>query len=77
VYGWPEEWPSQPDIGHFSISEAEWLDKKKRIPLKGVTTILIPADEVALVEFMALENSNFSNEKENKNGTKSTATVTK
>ena len=45
--------------------------------MKGVTNILILADEVVFVEFMALENSDFSNEKENKNGTQSAATVTK
>lgn len=55
LYGWPEEWPSQPKIGHFSLTETEWLDKEKRIPLIGVTHILIPADEVVFVEFMALE----------------------
>jgi hypothetical protein len=33
------------------------VKEKKRIPLKGVTNILIPADEVVFVEFMALENS--------------------
>ena len=29
IYGWPEEWPGQPDQGHFRIAEPEWLDSNK------------------------------------------------
>ena len=25
LYGWPEEWPGDPERGHFRITEAEWL----------------------------------------------------
>lgn len=25
LYGWPAEWPSDPEIGHFRVIEAEWL----------------------------------------------------
>ena len=28
LYGWPEEWPSRPDEGHFRIVEAEWLTRQ-------------------------------------------------
>lgn len=52
LYGWPKEWPSDPQKGHFSIAQAEWLDDEKRIPLTGVRNILIPASEVGFVEFM-------------------------
>ncbi len=54
LYGWPEEWPSQPDSGHFSMAEAEWLTDSERIQLTGVQNILIPAEEVLFVEFMLL-----------------------
>lgn len=57
LYGWPEEWPSQPNTGHFSITEAEWLSGEKnenRIMLESVSNILIPAQEVVFVEFMKL-----------------------
>jgi hypothetical protein len=65
LYGWPNEWPSQPNSGHFSIAEAEWLDDKKRIPLENVTNILIPADEVVFVEFMTIiEDTHLSPKKE-------------
>ena len=56
LYGWPEEWPSQPGSGHFSLAEAEWLTDSERIPLTGVKNILIPAEEVVFVEFMFLED---------------------
>jgi len=53
LYGWPKEWPSTHDKGHFSMLHATWLDKEnKEIPLKGVEAILIPASEVKMVEFM-------------------------
>ena len=52
LYGWPEEWPSRPDEGHFRIAEGEWLVKDERIPAKGVSAILIPAGEVEMVEFL-------------------------
>lgn len=52
LYGWPEEWPSQPGKGHFRIAEAEWLEGENRIPLEGVDVIVVPATEVGMVEFM-------------------------
>ena len=53
LYGWPEEWPSHPEDGHFRIAEGEWLDDDKRIPAKGVAAVLIPASEVEMVEFLS------------------------
>ena len=54
LFGWPEEWPSRPDDGHFRIAEAEWLvDGKERILATGVSTILIPVDQVEMVEFLS------------------------
>ena len=52
LYGWPEEWPSRPDEGHFRIAEGEWLIEDERRPAKGVSAILIPAGEVEMVEFL-------------------------
>lgn len=54
LYGWPEEWPSHPDQGHFRISEAEWLldAEEEPIPTTGVSAILIPVGEVKMVEFL-------------------------
>ena len=51
--GWPEEWPSLPDEGHFRISEAEWLTDDGAEPATvGVAAVLIPANQVAMVEFL-------------------------
>ena len=52
LYGWPTEWPSRPDEGHFLIEEVEWLDGDKRIPAKGVAGMVVPASEVEMVEFL-------------------------
>lgn len=56
LYGWPEQWPDEPNAGQFSIAEAEWLsDENERQPLSGVQNILIPVSEVEFVEFMDLD----------------------
>ena len=52
LYGWPEEWPSRPDEGHFRIAEDEWLIDNGPQPVEGVTAILIPSSDVEMVEFM-------------------------
>lgn len=68
VYGWPEEWPSQPDKGHFKLSEYAWLTKKEvdkmdtseysmrkhleQFPSRA--SILIPALDVGMVEFIGV-----------------------
>lgn len=66
LYGWPEEWPSQPDRGHFRISESQWLsedpkeqtkqpvenDENDGVSATGVSAILIPANDVEMVEFI-------------------------
>lgn len=53
IYGWPEEWPSRPDEGHFRIAEVEWLTEDEPVPATGVSATLIPASEVEMVEFLS------------------------
>ena len=57
LYGWPEEWPSRPDQGHFRIAEAEWLTEGERLPLTGVSVILVPGEDVEMVEFLEIATS--------------------
>lgn len=52
LLGWPEEWPSRPEEGHFRLAEAEWLYDDRREPIEGVATIPIPVGEVEMVEFL-------------------------
>ena len=52
LYGWPVEWPSASDRGHFLMKDASWLLDKEQLPVKGVSGILIAAKEVEFVEFM-------------------------
>ena len=64
VYGWPEEWPGQPEKGHFRLSEYTWLTKgedddatKSTDPEQEPSfpdSILIPVSEVDIVEFMGI-----------------------
>ena len=58
LYGWPIEWPSEPEKGHFVLVQASWLDDEAKdgeqgqIPLTGVNSIMIDVKEVKMVEFM-------------------------
>ena len=53
LYGWPIEWPSEPEKGHFVLEQASWLDENnKEIPITGVKSIMINAKDVKWVEFM-------------------------
>ncbi len=52
LYGWPDEWPSDPERGHFRITQGEWLTYGGSRPLEGVVGILVPGSEVEMVEFL-------------------------
>ncbi len=52
LYGFPEEWPSDPAKGHFRIAEAQWLTDEETRQLTGIGVILIPVAEVEMVEFV-------------------------
>ena len=52
LYGWPTEWPSRPDEGHFLIEEVEWLHGDERTPAEGVAGMLVHVSEVEMVEFL-------------------------
>ena len=64
LYGWPNEWPSDPERGHFEISEAEWLvgDDQNRGESNEIMAIIISADDVRMVEFVAGKASEESEE---------------
>lgn len=53
LYGWPLEWPTDPNKGHFVLTSASWLsDNNSEIFLEGVENIMIDAKHVKMVEFM-------------------------
>lgn len=55
IYGWPTEWPSQAGAGYFLLEQTSWLDdENNEIPMPTVSHMLIPAADVALVQFMDL-----------------------
>lgn len=50
IYGWPEEWPSEPYSGQFVILDPAWLDEEgKEYPL-GVEAFVIDATQVQWAE---------------------------
>ena len=59
LYGWPAEWPGDPNECYFRIAEAEWLtdDVADANGLAGteVSAILVPATQVEMVEFLNME----------------------
>ena len=53
LYGWPIEWPSDPDKGHFILKQASWIDEdNKEIVITGVSSIMVDVKDVRWVEFM-------------------------
>lgn len=57
LYGWPDEWPDDPDRGHFILSEPEWLlEDGSRRPAEVVEKIVVPASEVEMVEFIPMQD---------------------
>lgn len=62
LYGWLEEWPSQPEKGHFRLAEADWLTEDSQSTLDRVSAIVIPASQVEMVEFVEPESRDESRE---------------
>lgn len=53
ILGWPSEWPNTPQVGHFVIQYARWInDDGTQTPLNSVQAIMIPVTSVQIVEFM-------------------------
>lgn len=52
ISGWPKEWPSSFDEGHFYLKSAIWLDEESDVPLDDSEGILIPAERVTYVEIL-------------------------
>ena len=51
--GWAEEWPDQPERGHFVIVNPEWILSDDQVaPLYQVERFMIPATDVEMVEFL-------------------------
>lgn len=67
-YGWPLEWPGDPDTGHFIVAEGEWLSDSEVIENESENMddgtshvqdmerdqVLIPVGEVEMVEFRSI-----------------------
>lgn len=63
LYGYAEEWPSDPSIGHFRVAAAKWLrdddvaeERNEENPFSGIVSVLIPAKEVIMVEFVPMNS---------------------
>ena len=53
ISGYPIEWPTEPTVGHFRLTDAAWLDDENtETPLDGDQSILIEAKQVEMVELL-------------------------
>lgn len=53
LYGWPIEWPSRTDQGHFLIADPSWLlDNGEEQRITGVKNMLVNINDVKWVEFL-------------------------
>lgn len=53
ISGYPAEWPTEPTVGHFRLTDAAWLDDdNKETPLDGNDSVLIEAKQVEMVELL-------------------------
>lgn len=53
ISGYPTEWPTDPAVGHFRLTNAAWIDDcNKEIPLLADESILIEAKQVEMVELL-------------------------
>lgn len=52
LYGWPLEWPSESNNGHFLLTEVSWLIDEDEKPITGVDNFLVAAKDVKWIEFM-------------------------
>ena len=61
IFGWPLEWPSSNQAGHFRLTQAAWLgDDGVQTELPQDEAVLVAANNVELVEFVASEESHES-----------------
>jgi hypothetical protein len=53
LYGWPKEWPNDPERGHFFIMQPSWINPDgSQVELPSVHGLLISAKDVKWVEFI-------------------------
>lgn len=53
ISGYPSEWPTEPNVGHFRLTNAAWInDDNQEEALVGNESILIEAKQVEMVELL-------------------------
>ena len=53
ISGFPSEWPTEPTVGHFRLTNAAWIaDDNSETSLEGDESILIEAKQVEMVELL-------------------------
>ena len=58
LYGWPKEWPIDPQQGQFYIQVPSWIgDDAKAVDLPQLDGILVHVKDVEWVEFMRHEET--------------------
>ena len=61
LFGWPEDWPSHPDQGHFRITEAFWMENdnpdSQNENRREIYAIIVAISDVETVEFIKPSDS--------------------
>ncbi|MDT3545828.1 DUF6338 family protein [Cronobacter sakazakii] len=52
VFGWPEEWPADPEKGQFILRNPSWVTEKGYEDMPTVKFIMFKASDIKWVEFM-------------------------
>jgi hypothetical protein len=53
ISGYPVEWPTEPNVGHFRLTDAAWInDDNSETVLYTDQSILIEAKQVEMVELL-------------------------
>jgi hypothetical protein len=53
LYGWPKEWPTEPEKGHFYVMQPSWIKEDNTLlDVVGADGLLVSVKDVKWVEFM-------------------------
>ncbi|WP_182629850.1 DUF6338 family protein [Pantoea hericii] len=52
IFGWPEEWPADPEKGQFLLRNPSWVTESGYVDMPTVKFIMFKASDIKWVEFM-------------------------
>jgi len=71
LYGWPKEWPIEPDKGQFYIMLPSWIKEDGgQLELPELDGILVAAKDVRWVEFLSMQGADKGDQSNSSKGIK-------